>query len=112
MAERVCRAADRVGDHHLRHVFNTYVIYYNHNHTRAYLALGKDAPNGRPIETSGAITVVPILGGLYHRYARMAYLVGTESLLSKDQGPQSAPVGLAGAAYWQFVTEVNLVGYF
>ena len=59
-----------LGERHLRHVLSIYATYYNH--TRTHLALGKDAPNRRPIETSGAIAVLPILGGLHHRYARMA----------------------------------------
>lgn len=59
-----------LGERHLRHVLCAYATYYNE--TRTHLALGKDAPNGRPIATTGAITVTPILGGLHRRYARMA----------------------------------------
>jgi transposase InsO family protein len=53
---------------HLRAVLRQYVEYYNSD--RTHLALGKDSPNSRPIETEGAIVATPILGGLHHRYRR------------------------------------------
>jgi hypothetical protein len=36
------------------------------------LALGKDAPLGRPVQSLGRIVSVPILGGLHHHYVRTA----------------------------------------
>ncbi len=59
-----------LGERHLRRVLKIYATYYNE--ARTHLALGKDAPHRRPIEVSGAIAAEPILGGLHHRYARMA----------------------------------------
>jgi hypothetical protein len=41
------------------------------NETRTHVSLGKDAPNGRPVERIGDIVAYPILGGLHHRYARI-----------------------------------------
>jgi hypothetical protein len=54
---------------HLRRILSKYAYYYNK--VRTHLALGKDAPYGRPIERFGDITAHPILGGLHHRYARI-----------------------------------------
>jgi transposase InsO family protein len=53
---------------HLRRVLRTYADYYN-NH-RTHLALGKDAPNFRAVETDGEVISRPMLGGLHHRYGR------------------------------------------
>ena len=47
-----------------------YAAYYNG--VRTHLALGKDAPLGRPIQSVGPIVSVPILGGLHQQYLRMA----------------------------------------
>jgi len=58
-----------LGELHLRRILAAYAGYYNE--TRTHLALGKDAPNGRPIQRNGAINVLPILGGLHHQYARI-----------------------------------------
>ncbi len=54
---------------HLRRVLRTYANYYNAD--RTHLALGKDAPLGRPIERAGAIVSRPVLAGLHRRYARI-----------------------------------------
>jgi transposase InsO family protein len=57
------------GEAHLRRVLRTYASYYNE--VRTHLALGKDAPLSRPVQVSGRITPVPILGGLHHQYVRI-----------------------------------------
>jgi transposase InsO family protein len=53
---------------HLRHVLQNYANYYNND--RTHLALGKDSPNSRPVETEGVISATPVLGALHHRYRR------------------------------------------
>jgi transposase InsO family protein len=58
------------GEAHLRHVLTAYAGYYNN--VRTHLALGKDAPCGRPVQAVGRIVPEPILGGLHHQYVRMA----------------------------------------
>jgi len=58
------------GEAHLRRVLRTYAGYYNG--VRTHLALGKDAPFGRPVQVVGRIVPVPILGGLHHQYLRIA----------------------------------------
>lgn len=54
---------------HLRRVLQKYVDYYNND--RTHLALDKDAPHPRPVETEGVIASRPVLGGLHHRYFRI-----------------------------------------
>jgi hypothetical protein len=39
--------------------------------TGPHVSLGKDAPDGRPIDRFGDIVAHAILGGLRHRYARI-----------------------------------------
>jgi transposase InsO family protein len=56
----------------LRRVLDKYVAYYLRS--RTHLSLDKDAPVSRPVAPSGhgAITAIPHLGGLHHRYERRA----------------------------------------
>jgi len=81
MAERICRAADRLdtpecldhivvtGERHLRHVLKCYMEYYNA--VRTHLSLRKDAPMRRRIQRHGRIELRPVLGGLHHQYVRI-----------------------------------------
>jgi transposase InsO family protein len=55
---------------HLRRILRAYADYYNR--ARTHLALEKDAPLGRPVQTTGWVVAVPFLGGLHHQYARIA----------------------------------------
>ena len=57
------------GEAHLRRILSAYANYYND--IRTHLALGKDAPLGRPIQRVGQTVAQPILGGLHHQYCRM-----------------------------------------
>jgi transposase InsO family protein len=54
---------------HLRHVLLAYVQYYNL--ARTHLALDKDAPIVRDVQSVSAITSTSLLGGLHHRYGRI-----------------------------------------
>ena len=60
-----------------RRVVKEYLIYTDEH--RTYLGLNKDAPHTREIESRGGGNVValPFLGGLHHRYSRLA---GTDKL--------------------------------
>jgi transposase InsO family protein len=58
------------GEAHLRRILAAYATY--HNGVRTHLALGKDAPVGRAVQSAGRIVPVPVLGGLHHYYVRMA----------------------------------------
>jgi len=59
-----------LGEDHLRRVLKSYAAYYNRG--RTHLALAKDRPLSRPVQTIGPIVAIPFLGGLHHQYARMA----------------------------------------
>jgi transposase InsO family protein len=59
-----------LGEAHLRQILRAYAHYYNR--ARTHLALEKDAPLGRPVQTTGSIMTIPFLGGLHHQYARIA----------------------------------------
>jgi putative transposase len=59
-------------ERHLRRVLRSYLAYYLRS--RTHLALGKDSPESRAVETVGAGRIVgrPAVGGLHHRYERQA----------------------------------------
>ena len=56
----------------LRRILQSYVDYYEQ--TRTHLSLDKDAPITRPVQPPeiGRIVEVPQVGGLHHRYERIA----------------------------------------
>jgi len=58
-----------LGEAHLRRTLQAYAGYYNE--IRTHWSLAKDAPASRPVQRTGTITSLPILGGLHHRYARV-----------------------------------------
>ena len=59
-------------ERHLRRVLSSYVDYYQR--TRTHLSLDEDGPHSRPIQPprNGRIIAVPQVGGLHHRYERLA----------------------------------------
>ena len=59
-------------ERHLRRLIQSYLTYY-HN-CRAHLSLGKDSPEPRSVESPdhGKIVEFPMVGGLHHRYRRLA----------------------------------------
>jgi transposase InsO family protein len=59
-----------LGENHLRRAVRSYVAYYNEH--RTHLALTKDSPTPRPIEMAGKVIAMPQVGGLHHRYTRLA----------------------------------------
>ena len=61
-----------LGETHLRRVLSRYAVYYHR--ARTHLALAKDAPTPRRVQTSedGRIVAFPEVGGLHHRYERRA----------------------------------------
>src|SRR5215813_4878491 len=58
-----------LGEAHLRRIMSRYANYYNQ--ARTHLALGKDAPISRPVQSFGPIIAEPMVAGLHHRYARI-----------------------------------------
>jgi putative transposase len=59
-------------ERHLRRVLSSYID--NYHGTRAHLSLAKDCPDSRPIQprSVGRVVAIPKLGGLHHRYERLA----------------------------------------
>jgi hypothetical protein len=59
-------------ERHLRRVLSSYVDYYHR--TRTHLSLDKDCPEHRPTQArkAGKIVATPQVGGLHHRYRRLA----------------------------------------
>lgn len=57
---------------HLHRVLESYLAYYHRS--RTHLGLDKDAPEPRPLQTTdeGKIVAFPQVGGLHHRYERVA----------------------------------------
>jgi hypothetical protein len=59
-----------MGEAHLRRILRAYADYFNR--VRTHLALDKDAPLSRPVQAIGSVVTIPLLGGLHHKYGRMA----------------------------------------
>jgi transposase InsO family protein len=61
-----------INENHLRRVLSSYVDYYQR--TRTHLSLDKDCPDARPIQppNSSKVIAIPQVGGLHHRYERLA----------------------------------------
>ena len=61
-----------LNENHLRRLVRRYLAYYHG--FRTHLSLGKDTPEPRPVEPpdQGNIVEIPMVGGLHHRYARLA----------------------------------------
>jgi putative transposase len=61
-----------VNENHLRKILKQYFRYYAES--RTHLALAKDCPEPREIEPPemGKIVAIPHVGGLHHRYTRIA----------------------------------------
>lgn len=61
-----------IGERHLRRVLASYFDSYHCS--RTLLSLGKDSPIPRPVESAnaGEVIALPQIGGLHHRYERLA----------------------------------------
>jgi putative transposase len=61
-----------LNESHLHRILRSYLTYYHGS--RTHRSLNKDAPEGREKESRemGKIKVVPLVGGLHHRYSRRA----------------------------------------
>jgi transposase InsO family protein len=61
-----------LNERHLRRILRDYVDYYHS--CRTHLSLCKDPPDSRPVELigDGNIVKLPRVGGLHHRYTRIA----------------------------------------
>jgi putative transposase len=61
-----------LNENHLRRLLRDYLTYYHR--CRTHLSLEKDSPESRPVERldQGRIVETPMVGGLHHRYTRLA----------------------------------------
>jgi hypothetical protein len=61
-----------IDERHLRRILTSYFDYYHRS--RTHLSLGKDSPVPRPVESAkaGEVIALPQVGGLHHRYERLA----------------------------------------
>ena len=61
-----------INEWHLRRILNSYFVYYHRS--RTHLSLDKDAPKSRPAQDlqAGKIIQISEVGGLHHRYERVA----------------------------------------
>ncbi len=61
-----------LNERHLRRILVSYLEYYHRS--RTHLSLGKDTPDGRSAQPDGIgkIVAFPQVGGLHHRYERLA----------------------------------------
>ncbi len=55
---------------HLKRTLASYFVYYHDS--RTHLGLDKQCPIPRPVSSIGKIIKIPQLGGLHHRYERLA----------------------------------------
>jgi len=55
---------------HLKRTLASYLVYYHRS--RTHLGLAKQCPSPRQVSSSGRIIEIPQLGGLHHRYERVA----------------------------------------
>src|ERR1700688_2369035 len=58
-----------LGELHLRRILRSYADYYNCDRTRR--SLNKDAPVSRPVQRTGLLSSLAILGGLHDHYVRI-----------------------------------------
>ena len=54
----------------LRRALRSYFSYYHFS--RLHLSLERDSPESRPVQSVGRIIAFPEVGGLHHRYERVA----------------------------------------
>jgi len=61
-----------LGEQHLYRMLKSYFAYYHRS--RTHLSLGKDAPQSRSVQppAMGKVVALPEVGGLHHRYERLA----------------------------------------
>jgi transposase InsO family protein len=59
-----------VNEESLRRTLRSYFSYYHRS--RLHLSLKRDSPESRPVQSIGQIVATPEVGGLHHRYERVA----------------------------------------
>jgi transposase InsO family protein len=64
------RPRDYFDEESLRRTLRSYFLYYHRS--RLHLSLDKESPGSRSIQSVGRINATPEVGGLHHRYERVA----------------------------------------
>ena len=89
----------------LYHHLKSFVVYYQES--RTHLALDKDTPEPRPLQSAelGGIVAIPQVGGLHHRYERRAALVAPSRSNTVISAPpivllRDRPAGRSPAQPW------------
>jgi putative transposase len=59
-----------LGEESLRRTLRSYFSYYHRS--RLHLSLERDSPESRSVQSIGKIVAFPEVGGLHHRYDRVA----------------------------------------
>ncbi len=59
-----------VDEESLRRTLRSYFSYYHRS--RLHLSLDKDSPDSRSVQSVGRVIAFPEVGGLHHRYERVA----------------------------------------
>jgi hypothetical protein len=61
-----------LGEPHLMRILSSYFDYYHH--WRTHLSLDRNSPERRDVEppSQGQVISIPQVGGLHHRYTRVA----------------------------------------
>ena len=59
-----------VDEESLRRTLRSYFSYYHRS--RLHLSLDKDSPDSRSVQSVGRVIAFPQVGGLHHRYERVA----------------------------------------
>jgi putative transposase len=59
-----------VDEESLRRTLRSYFSYYHRS--RLHLSLDKDSPDSRSMQSVGRVIAFPEVGGLHHRYERVA----------------------------------------
>jgi hypothetical protein len=90
-----------LSENHLRRIVRGYLGYYHS--CRTHLSLEKDTPAPRKVESpdQGKVVEIPMVGGLHHRYARLAacsFPGYCDSLKPSAQYVCSAPSRVVGRA--------------
>jgi len=65
-----CRDAKDIGLLRIR--YYGYLIVTLYHRSRLHLSLERDSPESRPLQSIGRIVAFPEVGGLHHRYERVA----------------------------------------
>jgi transposase InsO family protein len=59
-----------INEESLRRKLRSYFSYYHRS--RLHLSLERDSPESRPVQSVGRVVAFPEVGGLHHRYERVA----------------------------------------